>query len=333
MMPNAMAQAAIMSIHGLEPDLFADLEQLTPILDGVICSNRLAQTRARLCVGIDPARVRYPPYGTPSQPSRKTSPNGPLTIGFSGRFERFQKRVQDLAPIAKNLLARDIPHRWLIAGDGPDKTDIDALEQVPTLQVECLGYVPAAHMHERFYNRCDVLLNPSEWETGPIVVWEAMANGITVVSSNYVGSGCEAALRHGENCLMFPVGDIEQASRCIGKALDTGLRTRLAHAAQQLLAQRYTPATSCDSWADAISVLTTMAPATGKAPQLAAAGRLDRWFGATVAYRLRCMLDRTFDHREPGSEWPHTLNFRARDDHAHWHALTALDKTQTARTD
>ena len=138
------AMRAIMSIHGLEADLFADVEQLAPLLDGVICSNRLAQLRARMCTNISPERVHYAPYGTQLRPPRPVHDSRPMTIGFAGRFDRFQKRVQDLAPIARALLAGGTPHRWLIAGDGPDRESIDALANITDLCVHPLGHVDAA---------------------------------------------------------------------------------------------------------------------------------------------------------------------------------------------
>ena len=44
---------AAMSLHGLEPDLFADLASLAPLLDGAICTNRLAQICAATTADLD----------------------------------------------------------------------------------------------------------------------------------------------------------------------------------------------------------------------------------------------------------------------------------------
>lgn len=324
---------AIMTIHGLEPDLFADIEQLTPILDGVICSNRLAQARAMACMGMAHERVAYAPYGThlPAAP-RAESPtqyrtvnDRPLTVGFAGRFERFQKRVQDLAPIANALGKRGIKHRWLIAGDGPDQADIEALEAIDNSPVTCLGRIAAQRMRSDFFQQCDVLLNTSEWETGPIVVWEAMANGVAVVSSTYTGSVREAALVHDENCLLYRTGDIEQAAHRIEAMASADNRSRLTQGALTLLQRRYTPAISCQAWMQAIDTLVDLPPVRGDAPPMPSAGRLDQWLGSTLAQHVRRWSGRTFEHDEPGGEWPHTLNPKDRDDSQHWQVLTTLD--------
>jgi glycosyltransferase involved in cell wall biosynthesis len=332
----SISMRAIMSVHGLEPDLFADIEQLAPVLDGVICTNRLAQIRAQACLGIACERVRYAPYGTRAQPPRVPCNKQVLTIGFAGRFERFQKRVQDLAPIANALRARGVAHRWLIAGTGADQQAMDALVGISDLAVQFLGHVEAAHMRGSFYDQCDVLLNTSEWETGPIVVWEAMANSVAVVSSTYVGSGRERALRHDHNCLLYPIGDFEQAAARIAQLVDAQQRARLTAAARELLVCRYTPTRSCGSWAQAISELVAQPPVMGRAPPAAAVGRLDRWFGSTLAYRLRMLCGRSYKHRYAGGEWPHTLSSVARDDRQHWLTLVNLDsnlESNLARSD
>ena len=44
-----------------------------------------------------------------------------------------------------------------------------------------------------------------------MVVWEALAHGTVVVSTRYIGSGQERALRHRENCLLFDIGEVKEA--------------------------------------------------------------------------------------------------------------------------
>jgi glycosyltransferase involved in cell wall biosynthesis len=254
---GAAGVRAVMSIHGLEPDLFADLASLAPLLDGVVCTNRLAQTRAAAIPRLDGGRVHYAPYGTPVSPQTDDTPDPVFTIGYAGRFERFQKRVQDLDPMASALLRRGVQARWLLAGDGPDRAQVEAMARNHPGRVELLGTVAPHRMQQDFYRRCHVLLNPSEWETGPITVWEAMANRLAVVSSRYTGSGREAALKNDVNCLLFDVGDVDTATACLQRMADPGLRERLAASAEALVRERYSPAASCAAWYRALVEMTS----------------------------------------------------------------------------
>lgn len=318
---------AVMSIHGLEPDLFADLAALAPLVDGVICSNRLAQARAAATPGLDRRRVHYAPYGTPleaASPPRRNA-GGDLTIGFAGRFERFQKRVQDLDPIARALAVRGVGARWLLAGDGPDRGLVEAMARHHGKRVERLGRVEAPHMLRDFHRRCDVLLNPSEWETGPIVVWEAMASGVAIVSSRYTGSAREGALRDGDNCLLFDVGDVDGAASCLQRMTDGTLRTQLSTRARALVLHRYSPTASCVAWRNALEAIAEMPVRTAPEPGIPPAGRLDRWLGTHLAESLRSRISGRYRADGPGDEWPHTHAGGKRDDPAHWEQLRALD--------
>jgi len=317
---------AVMSVHGLEPDLFHDLECLAPLLDGVVCSNRLAAAHAARASGMARERVRYAPCGTELPPApvvRGDAP--PLVIGFAGRFERFQKRVQDLAPIATALARRGVAAHWLVAGDGPDRAEVRALEAAVPGAVEVLGRIDAADMAADFHHRCHVLLNPSEWETGPIVVWEAMARGVAVVSARYVGSGLEAALVHEQNCLLYPAGDVHAAARCLARAASARLRRALCTRARALVAQRYSRQASAAAWAAALEAIASLPPRRGTPPPAAPAGRLDRWLGPSLGERVRSAARHEFAHADAGGEWPHCLRSVPRDDPAHWRGLRALD--------
>ena len=66
----------------------------------------------------------------------------------------------------------------------------DALAQGGWLgRTRFLGVLDAAALR-RAYGEAGCLLLTSAWETGPLVVWEAMAAGLPVVSAAYTGSGC-----------------------------------------------------------------------------------------------------------------------------------------------
>jgi glycosyltransferase involved in cell wall biosynthesis len=255
-----------------------------------------------------------------------------------GRLEQPQKRVHDLPLILAELdellgLGHRgegaPPYHLRIVGDGPERSAIEkALEPwVQTGRVAFTGALPASLLPEQVYASADVLLITSCWETGPIVAWEAMAAGVPVVSSRYVGSGLEGALIDGETALLFPAGDAESAARALCRlAMDAPLAERLQQAGQRLVAERYSREASVGAWARALEGVLRLPPTPlpVRESALPPAGRLDRLLGPGLAETVRRRLGRSYPHAEPGGEWPHTLAVRA-DEAALLRAAMAMD--------
>ena len=113
-------------------------------------------------------------HGVPRNPSPRKKP-GTHTIGYAGHtgdlkgFSFLKEVISDESISgASFLLAVHSIH------DGPD---VESDEHVTVLRD-----IPPDEMYERFYSGIDVLAIPSVWEeTGPIVLYEAMASGIPVV--------------------------------------------------------------------------------------------------------------------------------------------------------
>jgi glycosyltransferase involved in cell wall biosynthesis len=321
-----------MTCHGIQSDLYADMDLLRDSIDAVICTNRLACALAVRIANWPAARVLYAPYGTELHEPASATDQTVLRLAYSGRLEESQKRIRDLAQIVFHLEAAEIPFRLRIAGDGPDE---EVLRQqlagsIAQGTVEFLGRMPADRLSEQVYRWADVLLLTSRWETGPIVVWEAMAHGVTVVSSRYIGSGQEAALRHGENALLFDVGDPQGAADLVRKChANRESAARLARAGRELIRQRYTIDASVGTWAEALeAVLGQPLRPLRPLPNGPPAGRLDPILGEGRGETLRRLLRRTGPDRGPGGEWPHRLSqgrLDDTDDTSFWQIAAELD--------
>jgi hypothetical protein len=192
--------------------------------------------------------------------------------------------------------------------------------------------VACSDLPARLYREIDALLVPSSWETGPLVAWEAMAEGVAVVASRYVGSGLEDALRHEENALLFAVGDADGAARQLARlAADPGLAKRLATGGRELLRDRFSRERSLDAWEQALDSVGGLPPLGAAAePRLPpATGRLERWMGAARAEDVRRVLGRMGPAAGPGGEWPHA--YGAGLDRAEFLRRAAeLDRRETA---
>jgi len=319
---SGQALKVVMSLHGIAADLLADLAREAPWLDAVIATNRLACCLCSEQAGMPPERVLYAPYGVniDSLAENNRSPRGsPLRIVWVGRLEQAQKRVHDLRAIATELDRLGFDYLLRIAGDGPERAQVlQSLEPWITRgTVEYLGALPAADLGPMVYAHADALLLTSMWETGPIVVWEAMAAGTAVVTSRYIGSGLEAALQPGLNCLAFGVGDAAGAARQLARLdADGNFHAALVRNGRALVRERYSVDASVMSWAqcldEVMALPAQMAPVRTWQPL--PSGRLDRLLGVGPAETVRKLLGLSHVHQEPGGEWPHTAHAGADED-------------------
>jgi glycosyltransferase involved in cell wall biosynthesis len=297
----------LMTVHAIEPELYADALRFRAVLDGVTATNRLACRLLEELSGMDSARVFYAPYGVDSGSSRsRPAASGRLRIGYAGRLEQPQKRVRDLPRVSQALENMGIAVEWRVAGNGPDEGALR--RDLPPDRTTLLGAVAGFDLPALFYREIDALLVPSSWETGPLVAWEAMAQGVPVVASRYVGSGLEGALRHEENALLFAVGDADGAARQLARlTADPGLGERLAEGGRALLRDRFSRERSLDAWEQALGSVLALPPLRASAePRVPpATGRLERWLGAARAEDVRRVLGRTGPPAGSGGEWPH----------------------------
>lgn len=321
----------VMALHGIQPELFDDMRDFGSVLDGVVATNRLACELAAVDGQIERERIFYAPYGVADLAKvREPQSRSTLRIIYSGRIDRFQKRVFDIPRVLRRLEDRGLDYVCRFVGSGPD---LDALRSecarfVPEHRVRFLGAVPPAELATTAYQNADVLLLTSEWETGPLVVWEAMMNQVAVVTSTYVGSGLEGRLRNFENCLTFPVGDSRAAADAIVRLSDFGVRRELVAKAYDLVLRDCTHDRSIEGWHNALSeILASPARRAVPAPPRAEpAGRLDRLLGVGRAEQLRRIFGLGFQHQSAGGEWPHSYGARTKEDPAFWALARKLDE-------
>lgn len=141
--------------------------------------------------------------------SDKTS-NDMITLGFCGGLVT----GKGLVYIINNLNTINSHNNWQlkIAGDGPLRKELEAL--VPDglkSRVEFLGHVQSSEM-KAFWESIDVLLFPSLFDGWGMVVVEALASGVPVISGSNVGSsrqyiinGYNGEIRDVDNSFLKPV--------------------------------------------------------------------------------------------------------------------------------
>jgi glycosyltransferase involved in cell wall biosynthesis len=301
---------AVMTLHALEVEFYEQVKR-TASIDAVIATNRLACRLASSLGELENWRIYYAPYGVGSPRSgtsvRKEEPT-PLRIGFIGRLENPQKRIDQLVGIVKLLDKCNMDYELLIAGSGPQENWLRSkFESHARLgKVQFLGALSGKQV-EDLYPTLHTLLITSQWETGPIVAWEAMAHGVLVVTSKYVGSGLEGKLRHRENCLMYPIGNAEAAMECILASQNIHVRKSITDAAFRFVREDMSHQLSVNSWHECFTKIISQPirePAPEQ-PKYRPAGRLDRLLGTRVGEMVRHVQRGTWIPKGPGEEWPH----------------------------
>jgi glycosyltransferase involved in cell wall biosynthesis len=296
-----------MALHGLHPSFYEDLVQWRDRIDGVIATNRLAVAAAIRMSGIPANRACYAPCGVviPDLPPKPTR-SDQLRLLSAGRLDD-EKRVLDL-PVILRLLERDgVAWSLRVAGSGPAEIALRAALAEFGSKVEFVGTLDESGMRRSFYQAGAIALILSSSETGPLVAWEAMANGVAVVTSRFSGIGLEAGLRDGETCLIFPVGDCHTAAVAVGRLVDPAFRDALISTAFESVRQRYSRALSVRAWSDSLRRVLSLPDLPAAAVRVSpSSGRLDHYLGAVAAESVRQVLQVRFQHGEAGSEWPHS---------------------------
>jgi len=169
---------AVMTLHALEVSYFKDIELLKEQIDAIVVTNKLTQKMISSYTSYEIERVFYASYGVDIHnevPQKKLSK--PIVISFVGRLDQEQKRCMDLFEFVQYLDSNAVQYKLQIAGDGPCKEAL--LEKLSAFteagKVVYLGKCSHEELMTNVYPNSDVLIVTSSWETGPIVIWEAMS--------------------------------------------------------------------------------------------------------------------------------------------------------------
>lgn len=308
----------VTSIHGIQKDLFAGINSNSNIIDSVISTNRLTQKLINSTTGVQPGNSFYAPYGVEKTPFNHKKHSQNFTIAYAGRIEEQQKRINDLLQIFSLALDKIDNIKIIIAGSGEDTPELEKWlrrEAKHATKIEYLGVINPSSMTREVYSKADALLLTSEWETGPIVAWEAMNNHVCLISSKYVGSVEEGSLIDGENCLLFDIGDVHEAVNKIQLVQNKQLRTKLTGNAKRLIETKYSHEKSIEAWATCLEKITSRTTKSYCQKTLLNLdnGRLNSLMyktfgvkGVRFLERVRQLLRIHFKHENAGGEWPHS---------------------------
>lgn len=132
----------------------------------------------------------------------------PIRIGYAGRIEYVQKRMDLLLKLIETLVKRNVDFRMELAGDGTARNDLE--EVVKRNQwdekVIFLGRLERSKL-SRFWKKQDICINLADFEGRSISILEAMGNGaVPIVTAT---SGVREDIREGVNGYIISLRDYE----------------------------------------------------------------------------------------------------------------------------
>ncbi len=136
----------------------------------------------------------------------------PLVIGAMGRF--VAKKGFDIFIGALGLLrSHGVPFRAVLAGDGPERSTLEQLAAGHGL-AQVLAFPGWVNDKQTFFADVDVFCLPSHHEPFGIVLIEAMAQALPIVSTD--SEGPSEILHDGSDGILVPRGDIERLALALG---------------------------------------------------------------------------------------------------------------------
>lgn len=146
------------------------------------------------------------------------------------------KRIMDVVQTFERV-ARKVPSRLVMIGDGPDRSRAEAYIREQNLRdrVFFLGNVPNL---EEVLGGCDLFLLPSETESFGMAALEAMASEVPVIATHT--GGLPEVVVHGDTGYLLPVGDVAaMAERAIEILSDNALQKRMGKRGREVAVEQF----------------------------------------------------------------------------------------------
>ncbi len=144
----------------------------------------------------------------PGQLKKHLAPNGEKILIHTSNF-RPVKRVSDTLKIL-NIVAKEIPCKLVLIGDGPDRSECERLSRELDLCDKVIFLGKQDGLAE-ILNCGDLFLIPSQSESFGLAALEAMSCGLPVISSS-VG-GLPELMSHNETGYIAEFGDVERMAK------------------------------------------------------------------------------------------------------------------------
>jgi L-malate glycosyltransferase len=242
----------ITTLHGTDITLVGLDRSYLPVTkfgiaqsDGVTAISSHLRDRTRELFGIDSeievirnfvncdVYVRKPELVAQMRP-RFAEPHEKLLVHLSNF--RPVKRVADVVEVFARV-ARALPARLMLIGDGPDRSAAEYLAMQHGVQ-DRIHFLGKQDNVNELLPLSDLMIMPSQMESFGLAALEAMACSVPPIATN-VG-GVPELIEDGVNGLLFEVGDVESmATAAISLLLDEDRLETLSKAARKTAQTRF----------------------------------------------------------------------------------------------
>jgi N-acetyl-alpha-D-glucosaminyl L-malate synthase BshA len=211
----------ITTLHGTDITLVGLDRSYLPITrfgieqsDGVTAISSYLRDRTRVAFGITSeievirnfvncdVYVRNPAL-VDTMRGRYAAPGERLLVHLSNF--RPVKRIRDVVEVFARV-AREVPARLMLIGDGPDRSVAEYLAREHNIQ-DRVHFIGKQDNVNELLPLADLMLMPSEMESFGLAALEAMACGVPTIATD-VG-GVSELIDDGRNGLLFGVGDVD----------------------------------------------------------------------------------------------------------------------------
>lgn len=167
-----------------------------------------------------------------------------------------QKGLPDLIDAAAEVLRQRQGVRFVVAGEGPSRPDLEAQLRARGLEGR---FILLGHRHDvpNLMARADLFVMPSRFEGLPTAIIEAMAAGRAVVATAVAGNA--EVVVDGETGWLVPPGRPLVLAAAIDAALGSNLEA-MGIAARRSAADRFSARTMAGSFAELYEEVTQLAP-------------------------------------------------------------------------
>lgn len=210
------ASRRILVLHGETPSLKEGLWENWELIDGIICVSEPLQRLVEAFVPEMPRdRIRLAnyPISPPELTVLRPSISGRrLNIGFCGRLEFEQKRVDRLPPLCDLLDGRGVNYQLEILGEGTEQAWLERQFENRT-NIVFHGRKSGSD-YWKTISQWDVILFVSDYEGLPIAMLEALAFGVIPVYPKIGSGGDQYAARISPE-FVYEAGTLGDAVECI----------------------------------------------------------------------------------------------------------------------
>ena len=189
------------------------LQSQKELLDGVLCvSNTLMELVAECLPELNKDNriqlIPYPIDGVPIMPNRMSLVKRPVIIGWIGRMQEEQKRVDRLPSLLKAFDDAQIDYRFELLGDGPMQEWLE--KQLPANRTVFHGRKSGDDYYSTL-SKWDFITSVSDYEGLPISMLEALSAGVLPLYPTIGSGGDEYAEKLSSN-FVWEAFQFEQAA-------------------------------------------------------------------------------------------------------------------------